>query len=139
MAEWVQSLDKFGVVGSIIATLCCLGFAPLVALLSAIGVGFLVNDAVLLPLLVVFLVLGGIGLWNAARAHGRFQAVWLHSISALVLVLSAFVIYQRLLVWLSLAGIIGASVWSFAIQQACHAKWSMRRNHGTQKSEGCCQ
>ena len=122
MATWTRSLDQFGAVGSVIATLCCLGFAPLVALLSAIGVGFLVNDAVLLPLLVVFLVLGGIGLWNAARAHGRFQAVWLHSISALVLVLSAFVIYQRLVVWLSLAGIIGASVWSFVIQKACHTQ-----------------
>jgi len=122
MAKWVQLLDKFGVVGSIIATLCCVGFAPLVALLSAIGVGFLVNDAVLLPLLIVFLMIGGIGLWSAARTHGRFQAVWLHSISALVLVLSAFVIYQRLVVWLSLAGIIGASVWSFVIQKACHTQ-----------------
>jgi mercuric ion transport protein len=122
MAKWVQSLDKFGAVGSVIATLCCLGFAPLVALLSAIGVGFLVNDAVLLPLLIVFLVIGGIGLWSAARRHGQFQAVWLHGISAVVLVLSAFVMYQRLVVWLSLAGIIGASIWSFFIQKACHAQ-----------------
>ncbi|MBI3011277.1 MAG: MerC domain-containing protein [Candidatus Omnitrophica bacterium] len=139
MTKWIQSLDKFGAVGSVIATLCCLGFAPLVALLSAIGVGFLVKDAVLLPLLIVFLVIGGIGLWSAARRHGKFQAVWLHGISAVALVLSASIIYQRLVVWLSLAGIIGASVWSFAIQQACHAKWSMRRNHGTCKSEGRCR
>ena len=122
MAKWSYSLDKFGAVGSVIATLCCLGFAPLVALLSAIGVGFLVNDAVLLPLLVVFLLIGGIGLWSAARRYGKFQAVWLHGISALALVLSAFVVYQRVVVWLSLAGIIGASVWSFLLQKACHAK-----------------
>jgi mercuric ion transport protein len=136
MAKWVRALDKFGAVGSIIATLCCLGFAPLVALLSAIGVGFLVNDAVLLPLLIVFLVIGGIGLWSAARSHGQFQAVWLHGVSALVLVLSVVVFYQRVVVWLSLAGIIGASVWSFLIQQACHAKWSRRRNHCNRNAEG---
>jgi len=122
MATWTRSLDQFGAVGSVIATLCCLGFAPLVALLSAIGVGFLVNDAVLLPLLVVFLVIGGIGLWSAARRHGKFQAVWLHGLSAITLVLSAFVVYQRLIVWLSLAGVIGASIWSFVIQNACHTQ-----------------
>lgn len=32
-------LDKVGLVGSITTTLCCLGFGPLIALLSAIGAG----------------------------------------------------------------------------------------------------
>ena len=125
MAKWVHLLDKFGaagsVVGSIFATLCCLGFAPLVAFLSAIGVGFLINDVVLLPFLIVFLVIGGIGLWRTARRAGTFKAVWLHGISAVILVVSIFVFYQLVLVWLSLGGIIGASVWSFFIQKACHA------------------
>jgi len=120
MAKWIQSLDKFGAVGSAVATLCCLGFAPFISLLTALGVGFLVNDAILLPLLIVFLVLGGLGLWSAARSYGKFQAMWLHVISAVALVLSAFVIYQRMVVWLSLGGIVGASVWSFFIQRACH-------------------
>ncbi len=127
MARWTQSLDKLGIVGSLIATLCCLGFAPLVALLSAIGVGFLVNDAVLLPLLLVFLMVGGLGLWSAARHHGTFKAVWLHGISAVVLVLSIFAFYQPILVWLSMGGLIGASVWSFFIQKACHTSSARRQ------------
>ena len=124
MAKWVHPLDQFGavgsVVGSIFATFCCLGFAPLVAFLSAIGVGFLVNDAVLFPLLLVFLVIGGIGLWRTACHTGTFKAVWLHGISAVILVFSIFVLYQLVLVWLSLGGIIGASVWSVFIQRAPH-------------------
>lgn len=47
-------LDKVGPLGSIFAALCCIGTPGLVAFLSAIGVGFLINDAILLPLLVFF-------------------------------------------------------------------------------------
>lgn len=55
-------LDKLGLAGSRFVLLCCPGFGPLIALLSAIGAGFLVHDAVLAALLVVFLATGGIGL-----------------------------------------------------------------------------
>jgi hypothetical protein len=42
-------------VGSILAALCCLGVAPIIGALSALGLSFLVNDLILIPLLVFFL------------------------------------------------------------------------------------
>jgi hypothetical protein len=51
----VRYLDRIGVGGSLFAALCCLGFPALVSLLSAIGLGFLMNDAILIPLLILFL------------------------------------------------------------------------------------
>lgn len=42
----MRYLDRIGVGGSLFAALCCLGFPALVSLLSAIGLGFLVNDAI---------------------------------------------------------------------------------------------
>ncbi|MDT8369085.1 MAG: hypothetical protein RQ745_07745 [Longimicrobiales bacterium] len=45
----------WGPVGSIFAALCCLGFAPLLGALGAVGLGFVVNDVILIPLLVLFL------------------------------------------------------------------------------------
>ena len=56
-------LTWFGAVGTVITALCC--FTPLlVIVLSAIGLGALVQslDAVLLPLLGVFVVILGVGL-----------------------------------------------------------------------------
>jgi mercuric ion transport protein len=46
---WKRHLDKIGVGGSLFAALCCLGFPALVSILSAIGLGFLINDDILRP------------------------------------------------------------------------------------------
>jgi MerC mercury resistance protein len=51
---WKRHLDKIGVGGSLFAALCCLGFPAVVAILSAIGLGFLINDDILRPLMIVF-------------------------------------------------------------------------------------
>ena len=59
--------DKWGPIGSILATLCCLGVAPLLGALTALGLGFLINDLILLPLLLFFL----------GSASGLFTAIGL--------------------------------------------------------------
>lgn len=42
MSAWKSLLDKIGVVGSFLAAACCLGL-----LFAAIGLGFLIKDAIL--------------------------------------------------------------------------------------------
>jgi mercuric ion transport protein len=54
---WKRNLDKIGIAGSIFAALCCLGVPALLSIVSAIGLGFIVRDAILIPLLVVFLAI----------------------------------------------------------------------------------
>ncbi len=59
-----------GVVASILAALCCAGVPAVVGVLSAVGLGFLRTDAILLPLIAPSL---GIALWGLARdrsVHG---------------------------------------------------------------------
>ena len=75
MAFMDQHLDKVGIGGSLFAALCCLGFPALLSILSAAGLGFLIHDAVLLPLLVAFLVLTIYGLYRGYQRHGRPGAV----------------------------------------------------------------
>ncbi len=62
--------DKWGPFGSILAALCCLGAAPLLAALSAVGLGFLINDLILIPLLTFFL---GAALWGLHRDRRRHE------------------------------------------------------------------
>ena len=60
-----NSLLKIGIVGSVIAAVCC--FTPvLVLLLGAIGLSALVGvlDYVLLPILFMFIAITGYALWK---------------------------------------------------------------------------
>jgi mercuric ion transport protein len=62
------TLLKVGIIGTIIAAICC--FTPaLVILLGVIGLSSLVGmfDAVLLPALAIFLVITGYALWKRSR------------------------------------------------------------------------
>jgi mercuric ion transport protein len=63
-----STLLRIGIVGSVVATLCCL--TPiLVILLGAVGLSALVGwlDYVLLPILVVFLGITVYALWRRQR------------------------------------------------------------------------
>ncbi len=60
-----------GTTGSVIAGACCLGFAPLLAALSAVGAGFLIRDAVLIPLFMIFLAFTLWSLWSSQTRHGK--------------------------------------------------------------------
>lgn len=82
---WKRHLDKIGVGGSMFAALCCLGFPALLAILSAVGLGFLVHDAVLIPMLIAFLALTLYGLFDGMRRHGNKLALGVGVVAALVL------------------------------------------------------
>ena len=60
-----------GVIGAVVAALCC--FTPLLIItLPAIGMGgiltYVYNDIVLLPLLALFLILIGVALWQRKKS-----------------------------------------------------------------------
>ncbi len=98
-----------GTLGSIFAALCCIGTPALLAFLASIGVGFLINDLILLPLLLVFLVLSLWGITRTLAAHGQRRPLVLAVVSS-VLIFAA-VWFSRPLVLLGLVGLIAASVW----------------------------
>lgn len=52
-------------VGTAITAACCLGLPVALSALTAIGLGFLINDAILIPLFIGFI---GFNLWLLHRA-----------------------------------------------------------------------
>jgi mercuric ion transport protein len=70
--------------GAAFAAACCLGVAAALSALTALGAGFLINDAVLIPLYVAFLALSLWLLYRSASAHGRLAPFWLGAAGALV-------------------------------------------------------
>jgi mercuric ion transport protein len=107
---WKRNLDKIGIGGSLFAALCCLGFPALLSILSAIGLGFLINDAVLLPLLILFLIVTVAGLALGMRHHGSPWALILGIVSAIATFIFIFVAFNKALAAVGIAGLIIASI-----------------------------
>ena len=100
--------DKIGVVGAVVAAACCLGLPWLIGILFGIGLGLMVNDAVLIPLVIIFLAVMLTGLGFGMRIHRRPWALLLGAASSLLVLFFVLVIFSEALVWLGLAGIIGS-------------------------------
>lgn len=106
---WQRNLDKIGIGGTTFAALCCLGFPALLAILSAIGLGFLINDAVLLPLLAGSLLITLWGLYNGIRHHHNLSAFGIGVAGALLVGLSIW-FGQGLYAGAGIAALVLASV-----------------------------
>jgi hypothetical protein len=64
-----RALVALGIGGAALAALCC--FAPFIlgGLITAIGLGFILKDSILMGLLVVFVGVAMVGLYLAQRKH----------------------------------------------------------------------
>ncbi|MGH7614391.1 MAG: MerC domain-containing protein [Gemmatimonadales bacterium] len=105
-----------GLVGSAVALLCCAGVAPVIGVLSAIGLGFLLRDAILIPLLILGLGVTLWGLWQGRRCHGRSGPLGAGLVGSLITV-------GGVLAWVPLAfvgfvAVIVASMWNLAAVRA---------------------
>ncbi len=107
---WRRNLDKIGVGGALFAALCCLGVPALLSILSAIGLGFIVNDAVLVPLLLVFLLVALAGLFIGMRHHRQPWALALGGVGAVVLLAAIVVVPSGVLAGVGIAGLVAASL-----------------------------
>jgi len=130
--------DKIGAAGSIFAGLCCLGFPAALSLLAAVGLGFLINDAVLLPALAIFLAVSIYGLWRGYRRHHSRLPLTLGSASAAALIV--FIWFSPLLTGVSLAALVVATFLniSCARKGATHACDNARRLKKHQIMSDCC-
>ena len=106
---WKRHLDKIGVGGSLFAALCCLGYPALLAIVSAVGLRFLVHDAVLIPMLVAFLALTLYGLYVGMRRHGNGLALGVGAAAALVSFASIRV-GSAIAAGIGIAALIGSSL-----------------------------
>ena len=67
----VKVADSAGVVGAIVAALCCAGTPLIVGVLAAVGLSSLRRDSILWPLMLASLGVAMWGLWQGRRGHQR--------------------------------------------------------------------
>jgi mercuric ion transport protein len=122
-----EKLSQFGgLFGATITAACCLGITVVLSAVAAVGLGFLINDAVLLPMFIGFAALNIWTLYRSARKHEALSeeamlAFCTGSIGALVstlglgLTVTGILPVAVILVYSGLTLFVVANIWDFMI------------------------
>lgn len=116
MKELIKQFS--GLIGAGVAAACCLGISAVLAAVGAVGLGFLVHDAYLLPIFVGFV---GLSLWllyRSARGHGNLAPFWLAAAGGLAGAAGLWLLVTGLYpinwsVYVGLGVLVAGSVWDF--------------------------
>ena len=74
MKELIKQLSV--IFGAGVAAACCLGVPVVLAAVGAAGLGFLINDAYLVPIFMAFVALSLWLLYRSARRHASLVPFW---------------------------------------------------------------
>lgn len=94
--------------GALFAAACCLGVAAVTSVVIAVGAGFLLNDAVIIPLYVAFLALSLWLLYRSATTHGALGPFWLGTVGAIAALAGLWI--NPILVYAGLLAIVAGNV-----------------------------
>lgn len=117
-----DQIDKVGILGAAFAALCCLGVSAVLSVVSAIGLGFLANDAILLPLMIVSLLVTGWSLISGYRLHHNLTALVLGALGGIGLLVFTFLHQMRPLAIMSIVLLVAASVANVVFLRRQHAQ-----------------
>lgn len=107
----VEMKQIFGSGSSLVVGACCLGFTPLLGLVNAIGLGFLINDLILLPLLGIALALTLWALRTASNRHNN-KIPFYAGIAASIAAFAGLWIFTPLS-YGGFAALFGVTVWDY--------------------------
>jgi len=102
-----------GSIGSIFASICCLGFAPVLAALSATGLGFVISDAILIPLLAFFLSLALWGMKSSQKKHGKTTPFYV-GVGGAIAALVGILVFMPVHI-IGLVTLVSASIWDIVL------------------------
>ena len=85
--------DGAGVVGAVLAALCCAGTPFIVSGLDALGLGFLRTDGILWPAMLFALAVAVTGFWLGGRTHGRWGPFVIGGLGAASLAAGVIVVH----------------------------------------------
>ncbi len=113
---WKRHIDKVGLIGSLFSALCCVGIPALVSFVFAVGLGWLINDAILIPLLVLFLVITLLGLFFGMKDHRRPWAFIIGILSAIIIFFFIAIRFNKTFVIIGIIFLVIASLMNLLFQ-----------------------
>lgn len=117
MRDYLKQLG--GLFGAAVAAACCLGISAVLVAVGAVGLGFIVRDAYLLPLFVGFVAWSLWLLHRTARGNGDLRAFWLGLGGGILAAGGLWLLVTGLYplpasVYAGVALLVGGSLWDFA-------------------------
>ena len=121
---WRRTLPTVSAVGALFTTACCIGVPAAVAITSAVGAGFLLQDRYLQPLLIVtLLVTIAASALTFSRHHNPVPLI-ITTLSALVLYWFIYHDYRVPVVWVGIAAMVTAQVWDVVAVRSCRLSYA---------------
>ena len=123
--------DGAGVVGAVLAALCCAGAPIILSVLSALGLSFLRKDAILLPFMSIALLVALWGFWTGRKMHGSSGPLLLALAGTIALVAGVAFIHgfpAKQVIGLGTIALVGATVWNAYLRKTCVAPIPLRRS-----------
>jgi len=114
-----------GVVAAACAALCCAGAPIVLSVLSATGLSWLRNDAILLPIIAVTLGLALWGFWRRRRVHGVSGPLALGFVGSVALVAGVVVLHgmaSKLGIGVGTVSLFAATIWNARLPVACDVR-----------------
>ena len=111
-----------GVVAATCAALCCAGAPIILSVLSATGLSFLRNDAILLPVIVAALGLALWGFWRRRRVHRVSGPLILGTVGGVMLLTGVVALHGSVAKACIGAGTVllfAATIWNARLPVAC--------------------
>lgn len=111
-----------GVVAATCAALCCAGAPIILSVLSAAGLSFLRNDAILLPVIVVAIALALWAFWRRKRVHRVSGPLVFGTVGGIMLVAGVGVLHGMVAKACIGAGTVllfAAAIWNARLPVAC--------------------
>jgi mercuric ion transport protein len=122
MSRTLRVADSAGVIGAVLAALCCAGAPIILSVLAALGLGFLRSDAILLPFMSVALVIALWGFWSDARTHRVYGPVMVAIVGAVLLVDGVVFVHgmpAKVLIGVGAVALVAATLWNAQSRATC--------------------
>lgn len=122
MTRTLRVADSAGVIGAILAALCCAEAPIILSVLAALGLGFLRSDAILLPFMSGALIIALRGFWSDARTHRAYGPLTLAIVGAVSLVAGIVFVHgmpAKVLIGVSAIALVAATLWNARCRATC--------------------
>jgi mercuric ion transport protein len=119
-----------GAVAATCAALCCAGAPIIVSVLTATGLGFLRNDAVLLPVIGIAIIIAVYGFWRGKALHGSGQPFAFGLVGGLLLVLGVVFLHgviAKVFIGLGALALLGGTIQNARLLGRCDAPVQLQR------------
>jgi mercuric ion transport protein len=121
----LRAADSAGVVGAILAALCCAGTPIIVSALAATGLSFIRKDAILWPSMLLSLAVALWGFGQGYRLHGKIGPVVLSLAGAASLATGVIAVHGPPAMTIIYGGaitLVVAILWNVRARRACRPR-----------------